>query len=184
MSDVRSQPCHLAGHTGIAMTLEGVAALHNGCPGLCVENGGKVVRCGCGCHEDQAYDKDAILASEVALPRAVAILADGRERPAQNKSAPRGTGACEHCGAQTGGRFAPGHDAKLKSILQTGAQEGNHKDWAELVLRGWVTGYMQEKVDVTIQAKGEQLAEDVGMKLVELRSQKRIEAGTPRPDLL
>lgn len=53
---------------------------------------------------------------------------------------PRKTsGECECCGVPTrGGRFAPGHDARLKSRLKTAAKAGDKEAYRQLVERGWV----------------------------------------------
>lgn len=47
------------------------------------------------------------------------------------------TGKCEHCGAPTGGRFAVGHDAKLKGELLKAARDGDAEAAAEMVYRTW-----------------------------------------------
>lgn len=50
-------------------------------------------------------------------------------------------GRCEHCGEPTGGRFAPGHDAKLKAGLTEQAMNAPRakaaEAWAEMILRDW-----------------------------------------------
>lgn len=53
---------------------------------------------------------------------------------------PRPTsGQCECCGAPTkGGRFAPGHDARLKSRLRKASDTGDKAAYKQLVERGWV----------------------------------------------
>ena len=46
-----------------------------------------------------------------------------------------GGGICEHCGERTGGgRFLPGHDAKLKSMLSA---DDSDEAVAEQIIRGW-----------------------------------------------
>lgn len=65
---------------------------------------------------------------------------DEFERPLEKKPrVPRSTvGACECCGESTrGGRFLPGHDAKMKSRLRAAAKEGDQQAVAELERRGW-----------------------------------------------
>lgn len=48
------------------------------------------------------------------------------------------SGQCECCGAPTkGGRFAPGHDARLKSKLRKASKAGDKAAYKELVERGW-----------------------------------------------
>lgn len=81
--------------------------------------------------------------------------AERKERAEPRKT----TGTCEHCGEPTkGGKFAIGHDAKLKSILAGEAlgMGGTSINWklqadalAELMLRGWIT----KKVDEAEAAK-------------------------------
>lgn len=49
-------------------------------------------------------------------------------------------GVCQ-CGCEgptKGGKFQPGHDAKLKGRLRKAAQDGDEEAHAELVDRGWV----------------------------------------------
>lgn len=48
-----------------------------------------------------------------------------------------GNGKCEHCGDPTGGKFAVGHDAKLKGELLSGYRDGDAEAGVEMVLRGW-----------------------------------------------
>lgn len=52
---------------------------------------------------------------------------------------PRPTsGYCECCGTPTkGGRFAPGHDARLKSRLRKASDAGDKAAYKQLVERGW-----------------------------------------------
>lgn len=58
-------------------------------------------------------------------------------RRASRSARPKGPGVCEHCGEPTkGGRFIPGHDAKLKGDL---IREGTPEATAERVIRGWAT---------------------------------------------
>lgn len=61
-------------------------------------------------------------------------------RPVEKKARqPRpATGACECCGEPTrGGRFLPGHDARLKSRLRKAARDGDPQAAGELEQRGW-----------------------------------------------
>lgn len=65
---------------------------------------------------------------------------DEFERPLEKKPrTPRpAVGSCECCGAATrGGRFLPGHDAKMKSRLREAAKKGDVEASAELEQRGW-----------------------------------------------
>lgn len=59
---------------------------------------------------------------------------------ARKASTPRRgtTGTCECCGEATkGGKFLPGHDARLKSRLRNEAKNGSKEAAAELKERGW-----------------------------------------------
>jgi hypothetical protein len=48
------------------------------------------------------------------------------------------SGNCECCGLATkGGKFLPGHDAKLKKILRASARTGDVSAQADLEKRGW-----------------------------------------------
>lgn len=64
------------------------------------------------------------------------------DEPADRAASPRSrpsSGKCECCGAPTkGGRYAPGHDARLKSRLRKAVQAGDKSAYKELVERGWV----------------------------------------------
>lgn len=65
---------------------------------------------------------------------------DEFDRPLERKPRqPRPTvGSCECCGEPTrGGRFLPGHDARLKSRLRKAAQGGDMDAATELEQRGW-----------------------------------------------
>lgn len=65
---------------------------------------------------------------------------DEFDRPQEKKPrVPRpAVGACECCGEATkGGRFLPGHDARLKSKLRKEAKDGSVEARAELERRGW-----------------------------------------------
>jgi hypothetical protein len=65
---------------------------------------------------------------------------DEFERPQEKKPrVPRpAVGACECCGEATkGGKFLPGHDAKMKSRLREAAKQGDMDAQTELERRGW-----------------------------------------------
>lgn len=65
---------------------------------------------------------------------------DEFDRPLERKPRPpRATvGECECCGAATrGGKFLPGHDARLKSRLRAAAKSGDDAAKADLERRGW-----------------------------------------------
>lgn len=80
-----------------------------------------------------------------AMPRAAKIDDDGNpvEKPARTPRVKEGK--CEHCGTKTnGGKFAPGHDAQLKSaLIRTYADRDAPADQrvdalAEANARGWL----------------------------------------------
>jgi hypothetical protein len=68
-------------------------------------------------------------------------LSDARKergRTAPKKPKPR-TGECECCGEPTrGGRFLPGHDAKLVSTLLERIRSGDDAAYAEMERRNWI----------------------------------------------
>lgn len=96
------------------------------------------------------------------LRRALAAqqrLAGIRESSSAKKRAPRAagkpkSGVCEHCGGATGGgRFQPGHDAKLKGELIKPVREFRRTDKGgpeivhaivELRMRGWLPADLDE----------------------------------------
>jgi hypothetical protein len=169
---ILSQLCHTADHPAVAITKATQDGFHRMCPGLCIESVGKVEKCECECHGEIEYDPAEALHAEVLLPRAVSVSPGGglarHKDSVRTRSAP--TGRCEHCGVPTGGRFAPGHDAKLKSTLVAGARQGNFKDVAELVLRGWP---IPEGIDVSVESRGEAFAQQYGYDLVDRRNAAR-----------
>jgi hypothetical protein len=59
----------------------------------------------------------------------------------QNPGPPRPkSGKCECCGEATrGGRFLPGHDAKLASTLRERVVSGDKEAYAEMQRRGWLS---------------------------------------------
>lgn len=105
----------------------------------------------------RCVDREACVGRLKARMDANPALAGARARRAETaarkasggKSKPK-TGRCEHCGGPTGGgRFQPGHDAKLKSDLAgalkgwlKGHFEGDPRalvpDAVELTARGWM----------------------------------------------
>lgn len=170
-------PCQKADSTAIAIPDGAREHLHAMCPGAYITPGGEVRRCGCECHPAITDTALAALALEKVLPvveeppAADAPEAAPRGRKKARKRAP---GRCEHCGAPTGGRFAVGHDAKLKSELAAAASGGDAEAVAELILRDW---WRLTKVPIppaTVQL-GSRLAENEGYKLVERRNRSRIE---------
>lgn len=105
-------------------------------------------------HEKAIVNADR--AEELRARQIGIAAARSTERKERKASEPRATtGACEHCGAPTkGGKFAIGHDAKLKSILagQALGQQGASINWklqadalAELMIRGWITKKVDEE---------------------------------------
>lgn len=151
---MRSHPCHVATSAAVALADSSRVALHGKCPGACIHDGAQV-RCDCDCHngeEDLRFEGRLPLAVGVSAPPPALARADTRRRSRA------GNGRCEHCGAPTGGRFAPGHDAKLKSVLWKGVKDGNYKDWAELLLRGWLPEKISSDIPHELVQKGEAFA--------------------------
>lgn len=171
--------CHTATGETVALGAAGQDALHRRCPGQCVDNGGKVIPCECECHQQESMIMREALDR---LPRAVEVLTAGGQPAPQDRTVPRTppNGRCEHCGASCGikSRFAPGHDAKLRSSLWDGARRGSYKDWAEIVLRGWIPRDFQRPGGISFEteARGEAFAKEQGYALVERRNRVRQEA--------
>jgi hypothetical protein len=67
-------------------------------------------------------------------------LAKKKSAP-RKKAPPRSTsGKCECCGEPTrGGRFLPGHDAKLASALKKRVESGDMEAYAEMKRRNWLS---------------------------------------------
>jgi hypothetical protein len=80
----------------------------------------------------------AIMVPVGSTARAFSEANGGRTKPRAPRSGGSTTGGrCEHCGEPTkGGRFIPGHDAKLKGEL---VREGTIEAWAEQIIRNWKT---------------------------------------------
>jgi hypothetical protein len=75
-----------------------------------------------------------------ALKEAIGPEVDEFDRPiVRPPRQPRpSAGVCECCGSPTkGGKFLPGHDARMKSRLRTAAKAGDGTAQAELNKRGW-----------------------------------------------
>jgi hypothetical protein len=180
---IYSQPCALASNQGIAMTLDGRNKLHDGCTGLCVLDL-KTETCECPCHEGASRLKRAALGakSETPLPAGVTVSGGDPVAAAQDTTRTRAAanGRCEHCGAATGGRFAPGHDAKLKAQLWKEALEGSYKSYAEMYIRGWHNGKDLTRLSFETETRGVDLANERGWAFVEGRNRVRQDrGGTP-----
>jgi hypothetical protein len=77
----------------------------------------------------------SIMVPEGSTAKAYSEANGGAAKPRARGPRQPGAGACEHCGEPTkGGRFVPGHDAKLKGEL---LREGTPGAEAERILRGW-----------------------------------------------
>jgi hypothetical protein len=172
-----SQPCHVAAATGVAMTLEGKIEVHSKCPGLCVYID-QTVECECICHTDQGSKlRKAVAAKRSEAPLPVAMPVSAPEPAPARQDRPRPSraagGRCEcGCGRTTGGRFAPGHDAQLKSKLWKSAMAGGYKDYAEMKLRGWLKGKDLSKLPFETDSRGDEFAA-LHPDLVELRTAAR-----------
>lgn len=87
---------------------------------------------------------------------------EASDAPIRPRRDPRPTsGRCEHCGSPTGGgRFASGHDAKLKSLLLSALR--GEAGWpvprdplragAELAARGWVKALWADQITTEMRA--------------------------------
>jgi hypothetical protein len=70
-----------------------------------------------------------------ALPLSMLAPPPSQRAPRTRIARATGPGRCEHCGGETkGGRFIPGHDAKLKGDL---VREATEEATAERIARGW-----------------------------------------------
>lgn len=93
------------------------------------------------CRSESAERARRIRLAAEAIKRGVpADEIDEFERPEEKKPRPPrlSVGVCECCGEATrGGRFLPGHDARLKSKLRAAAKTGDVEAATELESRGW-----------------------------------------------
>ena len=177
-----SRDCHIATWPGVALSKTGRSAFHDTCPGVCQTDAGTIEWCDCECHNGTGFERPHEICIETLpdrIPPAVAVSAPDPPPPDQDRVVPSraAPGRCQHCGASTGGKFAPGHDAKLKSQLLKGARAGSAKDWAELRIRGWVTTQMEASINFAILALGDKIAKERGWDFVDQRSAYRQEHG-------
>lgn len=109
---------------------------------------------------------DPRFASMLAARESTATMRFTRreEEAARPPGTNRKGGRCEHCGQLTaGGRFAPGHDAKLKSELTAAARadDPDAEALAELYVRKWpAPGDIHD--DIADLARAISEADDVG----------------------
>lgn len=172
---MKTPTCGVASNERIAMADEARARLHSQCGrALVEEETGKVLACTCACHEQQAgstlQNTEAlpVVSSAVSEPPPQAARLD---RPAPAR-APGGGSTCEcGCGTGTGGKFAPGHDAKLKSRLVIAARAGDDLAYAELVLRNWA--HLASRVPADVIKSGTAWAAEEGYGLVVDRVEAR-----------
>lgn len=90
-----------------------------------------------------------------------------------------GTGRCHHCGQPTkGGKFIPGHDAKLKAELQ---KDFAPESFVEARMRGWYHGAMPEGEATKLweELKGDQ--DRSAAWLAERNRQRWVATGTQTP---
>lgn len=115
--------------------------------------------------------------------REQAKIAQGEVREIRRERAePRPTtGRCEHCGEPTkGGRFVPGHDAKLKGILLgLATAENTPLDQAEdavveLMMRDWVSANAKKKIPAMLIDQAEKLHNNRGVTWLAKRVADRI----------
>ncbi len=179
-----------------------VAEWHALCRGATVGRNARVSTCECPCHAGQArcvdcgasttedfiidsngrcIDREACVGRLKARMDANPVLAGVRARRADvaRTQASRGpskpkVGRCEHCGEPTGGgRFLPGHDAKLKGKLignLRGYLKGHYDgdlnplvlDAAELYARNWMPPALEADLGVQFTADAAQVADQPG----------------------
>lgn len=151
---MRTHDCHAATNPRVAIREELQGALHARCPGAYLTPEGAVKRCDCSCHGPSGISAGALEATkhvtlDVLTPHDREAEPDPIRPKEGSKEASRTPQRrCEHCGAPCRGRFAVGHDAKLKSELARAARSGRPSGvavdaWVELLLRDWarlVTG--------------------------------------------
>lgn len=149
---MKTKQCEVATNAALAASDTFRESMHEACAGAYrLAPTMKIYACGCSCHvgtSTKVWDSDdpSVTAS---LPILVAPAAEppdptpeGRKKPTKRPKAdhrgglPRNKCECG-CGGLTGGRFVPGHDAKLKSELIRKARGGDPRAWAEIVLRKW-----------------------------------------------
>ena len=185
---------------------------HDLCRGATVGRNARVTACECDCHEGQVrctdcglvtleadvvgadnrcVDREACSGRLQARLDANPAMAGIRARRAETtrKEASRGpskpkTGRCEHCGAPTsGGRFAMGHDAKLKYGLQgnlkgwlkghfDGELGGLEDDATELYTRNWMPPEVESRLPEGFVAKAKS---KVSTEFVAARNRARME---------
>lgn len=145
---MRTHDCHAATNPKVAIREEVRGALHARCPGAYLTPEGAVKRCDCSCHGPSGIGAEALEATKhVTLDVLTPHDREAEPNPIRPKKGPKEASKtpqrrCEHCGAPCRGRFAVGHDAKLKSELTRAAREagadGPATDaWVELLLRDW-----------------------------------------------
>lgn len=175
---MKTNACHAADLPMVALGDEFRVELHRRCPGHYREAPSMQVKdCDCSCHHttvDQISTRAIsprrgeteeapfpILLAETAQ-EAQPTYENGGKRLKRPNVGHKG-GRCEHCGAVTaGGRFAPGHDAKLKSELAHHAVKGDDPGaWAEIILRGWEPLVKEKPAHHVIQAALDEIANEV-----------------------
>lgn len=140
---MKTPQCQDASDRASALGENAAALLHRRCPGAYIHADTGEVRscdCDCGC-ADHAHDStvDGPL-PVLSDPPAADGPTDGTEATKTARKRPQtgDGGRCEcGCGAGVRSRFAPGHDAKLKSTLLREARAGDSAAWLEMRIRGW-----------------------------------------------
>lgn len=175
---MKTNTCRIAANPALALGEEARGRMHTQCPKAYInESTGGVEACGCDCHVGEAIptptDAEAlpVLAVPVSAPEPEPPNVD---RPAPARAVPGGS-SCEcGCGRPTGGKFAPGHDAKLKSSLLKEAKLMRPNAWAELILRGWDHLVAEDKrPHRSVVAQGELIVLEKGHALVVARTEAR-----------
>jgi hypothetical protein len=137
---MRSHNCSLAANDAISLGDAARACMHSQCRGVLRLTTGALTACDCGCHDsdertlEERIPADGVLqVVEPLTPVKPKTVPEGRKKGRKTRT----KGKCVHCGAPTGGQFAPGHDAKLKKELNTAAQGGDGAAYAEILIRNW-----------------------------------------------
>lgn len=131
--------CTVASDTHVSLSDYQRELIHQRCLGGYRTPDGSIEFCDCECHRENPMSKEDLAWRRLPVLQPPPTPEPEPAAKATKKTAKgAATGSCEHCGAPTGGRFAPGHDAKLKSELTRAAANLDTEACAELILRDWL----------------------------------------------
>jgi len=162
---MKTPTCEAADNPAVALTDAARGALHRRCSCAYLTTDGEQRYCDCDCHRSGTAKAHAgpLPVLEVpsgAVGRGGAL--EGEKGPEKASKRPSGAGPvpCQcGCGTKVPGRFAPGHDAKLKSRLVQEAEGGNASAAAELYQRRWMKLVKADRIPEPTLRRGEQLAQ-------------------------